>query len=89
MLKQGVILGPPKQSVFHTANQPSVSVPNPVVANMPEQKKYKEVNNNDMSSEEEITLKYIIKDKPSTKTVREFFRANLKSIRSENDILFD
>lgn len=40
------------------------------------------------SSEEEITLQYIIEKKPSTKIVRDFMRANLGVIESEEQKLF-
>lgn len=40
------------------------------------------------SSEEEITLEYIIKKKPSTKIVRDFMRANLGVIVSEEQKIF-
>lgn len=40
------------------------------------------------SSEEEITLQYIIEKKPSTKIVRDFMRANLGVIKSEEQKLF-
>jgi hypothetical protein len=40
------------------------------------------------SSEEDITPEYIIKYKPKTKIVREFFRSNLNSICDEDEINF-
>lgn len=40
-------------------------------------------------SSEEITLQYIIGEKPRTKVVREFFRANLNAIKSEEQELFE
>ena len=40
------------------------------------------------SSEEEITLDVIITKKPSTKVVRDFMRANLGVIESEEQRLF-
>lgn len=41
------------------------------------------------SSEEEITLEYIIAEKPKVKIVREFFRENLAAIKSEEAELFE
>lgn len=41
------------------------------------------------SSSEEITLDTIIREKPPTKEVREFFRQNLAGIKSEEEELFD
>lgn len=40
------------------------------------------------SSEEEITLDYIITKKPSSKIVRDFMRANLDVIESEEQKIF-
>jgi hypothetical protein len=40
------------------------------------------------SSEEEINLDYIITKKPSTKIVRDFMRANLDVIESEEQKIF-
>lgn len=37
----------------------------------------------------EITIKYIIENKPKTKYVREFLRINLASIKSEEELLFE
>ena len=41
------------------------------------------------SSEEEIDIKMIITKKPKPKVVREFFRAALANIKSEDELLFD
>ena len=38
---------------------------------------------------EEVTIEYIINEKPKTKVVREFFEHNLASIKSEEDLLFE
>lgn len=43
----------------------------------------------DDDDEEVVDLKYIIKNKPKTKIVREFMRYNLCQIKSEEDVLFD
>jgi hypothetical protein len=40
------------------------------------------------SDSDELTLEYIIEEKPPTKVVRLFFRENLASIRSEEEMLF-
>lgn len=84
-MKGGLDFGTQKHipSTFAPASPPLSS------NNQENDKKYKEVIYNDVSSEEEITLKDIIKKKPKTKIVREFFRANLNSIKSENDLLFE
>ena len=37
----------------------------------------------------EITIKYIIENKPKPKYVREFLRINLASIKSEEELLFE
>lgn len=39
-------------------------------------------------SSEELTLEYIIENKPITKIVREFFRDNLAGILSEEEKMF-
>lgn len=39
-------------------------------------------------SEDEFSVEHIIDNKPRTKDVREFFRANLAGIRSEEEKLF-
>lgn len=91
-IKSGLDFGPQvKKPVFATSKQLSTpsTVKQETYPNQQEEKMYKHVTDNDMSSEEEITLAHIIKKKPKTKVVREFFRANLKSIRSENDLLFE
>lgn len=36
-----------------------------------------------------VDTDYIVEEKPSVKIVREFFRANLKSIKSEEEVMFD
>jgi len=41
------------------------------------------------SDSDEITLEYIINEKPKTKIVREFFRENLTDCRSEVFELFE
>jgi hypothetical protein len=41
------------------------------------------------SEEDEITLASIVADKPSYKIVREFFKENLRSIKSEEQDLFE
>ena len=38
--------------------------------------------------EEEIDLDYIIDEKPKPKVVREFMKAQLETIKSEEDLLF-
>lgn len=38
--------------------------------------------------EEEITLDFIINEKPKAKIVREYMRINLEAIKSEEDIIF-
>jgi hypothetical protein len=51
-----------------------------------------EDNINSMSSsseEDEITLASIIEEKPSYKIVREFFKVNLQTIKSEEQDLFE
>lgn len=40
------------------------------------------------TSEEEVTLKSIIADKPKTKIVRAFMRANLEDIQGEDETMF-
>jgi hypothetical protein len=44
---------------------------------------------NEEFEDEVIDLQYIIKNKPPTNKVREFMRANLESIKSEEQELFD
>ncbi len=39
--------------------------------------------------DEKVDLKYIIENKPKAKIVREYLRANLASIRSEEDMIFE
>jgi hypothetical protein len=41
------------------------------------------------SSDEDVNIQYIINKKPKTSIVREFLRANICSIRSEDDLLFE
>lgn len=44
---------------------------------------------NSTEEEDEITLASIIEDKPSYKIVREFFKENLRTIKSEEQDLFE
>lgn len=64
------------------APKPLLSAPIPVVAQMPD-------NIAESSSEEELTIQEIIREKPRTRVVREFLRAQLIAIKSPEEELFD
>lgn len=89
----GLNFGPSiRQPVFsQPTNRPPViqQLPDdPLNSQMLEMKKYKEVKDNDHDSEDEITLDSIIKKKYKTKVIREFFRANLATIKSDSEKRF-
>jgi len=72
---------------------PGMSKKKVVAPKEPEKPKEVHLNKEKMIVEDEssegLTIHEIIRTKPSIKIVREFFRQNLASIKSEEELLFD
>jgi hypothetical protein len=58
------------------------------ISSVAEMRRAQEERQKEEGDEDNITLKYILREKPKIKVVREFFRANLTAIPSAEEMLF-